>query len=312
MKICYENPLLELKKIVNTKAKYQKVLLIYDELFSNIEINEIYQSVKGICVYNQQDIHGLDLNEIYNGYRLIIFCCSVDNFLKYSFDRSEFINVYYAKEGSFLPFFLNNVNKPEGKEDYCLVGTKNIDLSSIASIYFNNFYNYLINLICGDNYLEFSFKTKEITQKNIFAIINNLNNDMFFLDIDILKKQNIEYNDLIFVDIIILDAFLLFFESVKNNRLMLVDVYKSAKNNFENVEKFYKLYNNNSFINLIVLNYNCLYNYCKMIKEKIKELIKFFNINYLKTEKLFNKLKLYSKNDNQLMSYLYLYNIFGV
>ena len=50
MKICYENPLLELKKIVNTKAKYQTVLLIYDELFSNIEINEIYQSVKGICV----------------------------------------------------------------------------------------------------------------------------------------------------------------------------------------------------------------------------------------------------------------------
>ena len=67
-------------------AKYQKVMLLYDDSVSNIQIQEVYHSIKGICVYNQSEIASLDKNEIFNGYKLIIYFCSVDGFFNFYFD----------------------------------------------------------------------------------------------------------------------------------------------------------------------------------------------------------------------------------
>lgn len=312
MKICYHNSLQEIKNIVQQKAKYQKVMLLFDDTFSNNETTEIYKAIKESCIYNQQNIEHLDKTEIFDGYRLIIYCCSIDNFIKYGFDRSEFINVFYSKENAFLPYFLSENNILSKEENYLLINGSKIDLSVMSSLYFNMFYNYFKNILTGENSFEFPYLIREITQQNILSYINNLNKHIFFLDVDILKKQEISYKELIYVDLMLIDAFLVLISSVKNQNLMIVDVYKAAKDDVDNIEKLYKFYKNENFINLILLNYNCLYNYCLKTKEKILELLRFYEIDFRQFDVLFGKLKSYAKIDKELMGYLYLYNIFNV
>lgn len=312
MKILYQNSIEEIKNIIQHKAKYQKVMLLFDDFVSNLEITEIYEAIKNHCVYNQQNIEQLDKQEIYNGYRLIIYCCSIDNFIKSSFDRSEFINIFFSKDDAFLPYFLNENNKPSKEENYLLINGSNIDLSVMSSVYLNMFYNYFKHILLGEKVLDFPFSFREITQQNILSYMENLNKNIFFLDIDILKKQNISYKELVVLDLMLIDAFLLLISGVKNQNLMIVDVYKTAKDDLEILERFYKFYKNENFVNLILLNYNCLLDYCLKTKEKILELIMFFEIDYTKLDSLFTKLKLYAKNDKELMGYLFLYNFFSV
>ena len=50
MKICNDNPIKEIKNIVQEKAKYQKVMVLFDENVSNIETQAIYQEIKDICI----------------------------------------------------------------------------------------------------------------------------------------------------------------------------------------------------------------------------------------------------------------------
>ena len=68
MKICIENKLQELKKIVQQKAKFQKVMLIFDESVSNIEISEIYNEIKEFCVYNDNTRTFYDIETLVDNY----------------------------------------------------------------------------------------------------------------------------------------------------------------------------------------------------------------------------------------------------
>ena len=72
MKICVENKLQEVKKIILQKAKFQKVMLLFDDSVSNFEIAEIYNEIKEFCVYNQSNISSLKEDEIFDGYRFFI------------------------------------------------------------------------------------------------------------------------------------------------------------------------------------------------------------------------------------------------
>ena len=60
MKICNDEFYKEIKNIVQTKAKYQKVMLLYDENVSSIDIAKIYNSIKELCIYNQCNIDDID------------------------------------------------------------------------------------------------------------------------------------------------------------------------------------------------------------------------------------------------------------
>ena len=313
MKICYDNKLNDIVNLVKTKAKYQKVMVVLDETVSNIEINEIYESIKGFCVYNQMQIDKLDREELFNGYRLIIFLCSVDNYIKFGFDNSEFINVYVAKNDDVLPFFVAFNNEPRTNDNYLIINENSLDLQMMPSLCFNKFYNYFSNIVQGGkDGIDLSFYQKEITRFNVLSIPNDLSEDFYFLDFEILKQQNISYQDIVLIDLLLIDAFLLLIKSIKNNELMLVDVYKSAKEDMELIEKFYKLHNNANFFNLVLLNYNCLYNYALKTKEKIMEFINFFNVDSVKVNQLILKIKKHAKYDKNLTGYLYLYNIFNV
>ena len=312
MKIYNENPLKEIKNIVQLKAKFQKVMLLFDDNVSNLEIHAIYEEIKEMCIFNKVEINKINKDELFNGYRLIIFYCSAENYLKCEFNKEEFICVFVPVGSSILPFYLNLNNNVESKNNYLLMNKAKIDLNLLASIKFNMFYNYFKNLISGQNSIADFSLNQEITQFNALNYLENISENTFFVDIDIIKFHNIDYCDLILIDLILVDAFLLLIESVKEQNLMLVDVYKSMKDDCEMIEKFYRLSSNEIFIKLILLNYNCLHKYCENTKQKLIDLIGFCSVEQGKIENLMQKIKNYAKNDNDLIAFLYLYNIFEV
>lgn len=313
MKFYYENPIEELKKIVQKKAKYQKVMLLYDEDVSNVEIVEIYNAIKHDCVFNQSEISTLEEKEIFDGYRLIIYFCKSDSYLKFKIKNDEFINVFLPRDNNYLPFLLSDSNLKTREDDHMIVNHNRIDLMAISSFFFNTFFDYLTKLTHGiyEN-VDLSLFNFEIAQKDVQTFVERIPENLFFLDVDILQKSQIDYADLIVVDLVLIDALLVLFQGVKSKNLMLVDVYKSTKEDDKIVDKFYKFYNDKTFVEIIMLNFHCLNQYCEYVKKKILDILEFFDFDVESVEKVIGKVKSYAKNSEGILGYLYLYNIFSV
>lgn len=312
MNICVENYLEELKKIISKKAKYQKVMLVYDENVSNVMLGQIYDSIKTMCVFNKTKILEIDENEIFNGYRVVIYVCDANNFLKCKFDRSEFVNIFIPQTRDVLPFFLTVENKKDDGENYLLLNDLNIDISMLISVTFNNFYNYFNSLLSMRGYIPIMFINEDVTFFNVLHCMDSVSNEFEFLDVDIIKNCNICCEDIWLLDLILIDAFLMLINAIKTQNYMLVDVYKVAKENENMIDKFYKMFNSETFKSVIMLNYNCLYNYCLKTKQKIMEYINVVDLEKNKVYEIINKTKQYAKNDDGLMAYLYLYDMFKV
>ncbi len=313
MKIHYENSLKEIKNLVSQKAKFQKVMLIYDDCVSNLEIAKIHGVIKDLCVYNHCHISAVSQEELNDGYRLLIFRCSAENFLKFNKNLSEFISVIYPCENGLLPFFLTGDNTLDKSDKHLLLDEAKIDINLLSSIHFNLFFNYFQNIIVGNDTSHFfEIARKEITQQNAFESLNDLGENTFFIDLNIIKNQKMRYEEMVVVDLILINALQLLIESVKQKNIMLVDVYKAGKDDEIFIEKSYKLFNNDIFANLIILNYNCLINFCKKTKDKIKELISFVRVDTSRIDEIFKNIKNYSKKDKGLIAYLYLFNFFNV
>lgn len=302
----------EIKDLVSSKAKYQKVMVIYDETAEESNIEEIYEHIKDICIFNRSRAELIDFNELNNGYRMIIYLINGETYLKLKVLKDDFINIFCPTDNKILPFFLDDECRLDCGDSHLMLNKEQFDLNMISSVCFNVFFNYFQNLVSGNNTKQYlNFLEKEISQHNIFDSISNMEN-YFFLDVNIIKNQNLSYDDLILLDLMLIDSFLLLLEGVKYNSCALVDVYKSGKENFALIEKCYKLYNNDVFRNLIVLNFNCLNNLCLKTKQKILEFLSFVEVDDLKITKLIESLKQYSKRDSGVVGYLYLYNFFNV
>ena len=96
-----------IKDIIERRSKYQKVMLIYDNNITNADILEIYDKIKELCIFNKLNIDTERdrFDEIFDGYRTIIFFCSANSFLNINVDRTEFINIYVPIDSHVLPFF---------------------------------------------------------------------------------------------------------------------------------------------------------------------------------------------------------------
>ena len=73
----------DLLQIISNKAKYQKVLLIYDNTVSSLQINELYTNIKNLCIFNKMEINSIDENEYFNCYKMLIFYCNTTNLIKF-------------------------------------------------------------------------------------------------------------------------------------------------------------------------------------------------------------------------------------
>ncbi len=296
----------EIKEVVASKARYQKVMLLTDEQ-TNIEIaQKIHEGIKDLCIFNRRDINSLD-EEISNGYKLIIYLVSPKNYLTCDIRKDEHINVIVADGKNLMPYCLNE--KSHKINNYMATNNVSLDLNMLSSLYLNTFFNYFQNLILGMQEGEyFNILKEEITQQNLFKIIDKLENNFFFLDMDIIKKSNAKAEHSAVLDLILINAFIVLITSVKNQNLTLVDTYKVANDNQELIEKFYRMHFNAGFHQLITLNYNCLMNFANKTKEKILEVLSFMNVDGV--DSLLLDLKEYCKNDTGICGYLYLYNMF--
>jgi len=306
----------DIVKIINTKAKYQKVMLIHDDSVTNAEILNIYESIKEICIYNQVDIsRDSDIYaKVNDGYRVLIFMCGVDKFLSLKIDRYEFVNVYIPTDNSLLPYFLDFKMKLRDVEDYLVLNSTAVDVSAITSLYFNKFYNYLRNLvIMKPNNFDFSF-SHEITTNKVLEGLDELKLCEFdFSDVELIAKSQISYDRLPLVDYILITALTVLIRAVKTHTLSLVDVYKSAGDDYALIDKFYAMYHNESLIGLINLNFYYLSTAVERTREKILEILTVsYQYDKRELDKLVNQIKAYSKADKGIFGYLYLYNIFSV
>lgn len=305
-----------IKDIIERRSKYQKVMLIYDNNITNADILEIYDKIKELCIFNKLNIDTERdrFDEIFDGYRTIIFFCSANSFLNINVDRTEFINIYVPIDSHVLPFFLDNKNSVSNcNNDYIFIKDKSVDISLIFSIIFNKFYNYIKNLMCFKSHYELDFDFNELSASKTEDIINSVDSDFEFVDNQILRECDIEYELLPLVDYLIINAFSLVIRSVRNHTLTMVDLYKAVKNDSALIDRFYALANNELFSNIINLNYNCINSLCEKCRLAILDRLSVceeFNEQNIKI--ILSKIKKYFKSSNNILAYLYLYDVFGV
>lgn len=296
-----------LLKIINLKAKYQKVMVLFGEEISSVELSEIYNTIKEVCIYNQQSINEFNFDEINNGYRAIIYLCSPEEFVKLNFIKREFVNLVMVKNKEILPYCVDVDNKII-KQDLFLFSKQGVDINLYSSLCFNNAYNSLVNMLeFKENNLIKSDKALEQIE-----VLSNVDEKFEFVDMEILSKTNINYNNLNVVHLMLIDAFMLLLNSVKFKSLSLVDVYKICKDDYTELDKFYKMSSNENFFTIITLNYNYLYNFCANTKQEILDNFINCEIEENELEKIFLELKNYAKSANNLIGYLYLFDFFKI
>lgn len=302
----------KIKKIVKEKAKFQKVMLLTDSSSSNSLTNLISNEIKEFCVFNILNI-GADLSEIYNGYKMLIIICSTNSFLQSNIRVSEFFCVYLPTDEYILPYFLNEANSINQTDCTLFLKTSSLDVSVYTSFLFNRFYNFLFDLLYTQtSEIEFDFNVGDITQKNILNEIKKLLAHWDLIDIDIIKKCNINFQDLCLVDYLLISSFNIVITAIKNKAYELVDVYKSVRENYALIDKFYAMANNQLFKNLITLNFNKLNLACDKTKQTIFEFLKYHVISNEHVTEIIEKIKNYCRTSDSILSYLYLYNVFGV
>ena len=111
---------------------------------------------------------------------------------------------------------------------------------------------------------------------------------------------------------ILINAFSIMINNVRNKTLMLVDVYKVCREDDLLLNRFYAMANNEVFYEMLNLHYNYLTNFCVKTKEEILSKFLSFEISENEVENILKELKTYAKNDSGVMGYLYLHDFFKV
>lgn len=307
---CEEDCIGEIFNIVETKAKYQKVMLVYDDVADKQLIEHIYSKIKDVCVYNCKYYKDINQEELNNGYRVVVFIMSGTSFAEMDVDCNEFFSVFVLIDENILPFLVDDKNSIRDKEYYAIIKNNLIDHKIISSVYFNNFYNYLSSLIMlNQSKKEFCFEMQQITHNSLLEILNNLPKNYFFTDFQLIKELDINYENLQIVHLIIIDAFIVFLLKVSKGCLTLVDTYKIARNDPLLVDKIYAKFNNKATMEIINLNAEFLLQRAYDTKEKILNYFYKKEITNENVINIINKIKKHIKHDNNALFYLFLYEI---
>lgn len=308
MKIFKSFDVIEIKKIVEEKAKYQKIACLYDSCENFKRAKEVCEVIKDICVFNQLEMDG-DLLELNNGYKMILYFCSTDSFLKTHFNKTDFINVYIPSDGGVLPYYIKN-EKPYNDGDFLFLYGNQIDAGVLSSICFCEFFDYLSNLIFADKTDEFIAKNfSNITQKTILDALENCKNELYFIDVKILKESKLCYRFLPLVDYVLITALYIMITAVNSNAYSLVDFVKATKNDENEIDKFYAMANNVLFKEIVELNFLKIASNCKNARENILQNLT-TQFQNCEVEKVIESVKVFCKKQEGLLGYLYLFNIF--
>lgn len=311
MQIVYKFSLNQLKNIVEEKAKFQKVLLIYDDVVSNLTINELYNSIKNFCIFNSMNINKLDYNEINNGYKMLIFMCCANNFLNSNINCEDFVNIFIPQNNDILPFCLDkqlNSKIANNNNKDVIFLNENVDIKIVFSAYFNNFLTYYKNIFLGEQ--QSINKSINLDVVNNNAIINLLNKNIKYQDVAIVKSLQLDYYYLPLVDYLLLNGFYILITCIKTKTLNLTDIYKESKNDEAKIDLYFSKVFNEAFYQLIRLNFFNLQPTIKQYIANLQNFLECFEYSYNDINLITNKLKVFCKNDDGVFLYLYLFKIF--
>ncbi len=310
MKIVYGNKIGTIKEEVKNKAKFSKVMLLFDDFVSSAEIDEIYRAIKDDCIFNKLNLKE-DLTEVFNGYKLLIFCCGTNSFLNCQLPLKDFNNIFLPTDFGVLPYFLLD-GKATYNDNTLILNPNTLDANVFCSLAFNKFYAYMSGFLTTPNEnLNFTFDFTDITPNYAINLCQNLPQDLVFEDVKILAKTGIDYELLPVVDYVLINAFLVVVDAIKNNTLCLADFYKYDRENFAIIDKFYALANNDLLIKLVQYNFTSIISVLNKAKEKIEMCLQgVSSTNFQNINAIISKIKEYCKTDEGLFAYLYLYDIF--
>ena len=175
------------------KAKYQKVMLVYDDKTSQVVIDKIYRLIKDEVIFNKKNIAMLSQTEINDGYKVVVYCCSANSYLKLNVNNNECVNIFCPEDENILPFVAGGEFATK-KDDVLFLQTKKLDVKMLCSIYFNIFYNHCQRLIFQqEQSKDFNLLNACINTQNLLNIVFSLNEDVCFEDIKILKQCGLLY-----------------------------------------------------------------------------------------------------------------------
>ncbi len=298
----------QLAELVEKYAKYQKVMLIYDQNVSNFDLSNVTNKIKEFTIYNAKEIGDKNTKEIFDGYKMLIFLCSADSFLKFDYPIDEFVNLFISQDENILPFCLDNHNHIAEKT-ILLANTTRVDKSACSSLFFANFYNYFARLYTQQEQ-ENEIEIAEISQRGVITCLNKIMPDIEFVDIDILKKTGINYSDLPMVDYLLLAGFEAFVVGAKQRNLAMTDLYKNISDDQNLIEKFFALSQNDAIFLLIDYNFSNLQQRIISAMSNVKNFVQTFDRT--KTAQMVLKIKEYCKNCSGILNYLYLYDVFKI
>lgn len=305
----------DLSLLVEKYSKYQKVMLVFDKFTSNLQIAKIYNTIKNLCIFNQIEVDKLlnnegntnkNLEEVYNGYKMLIFLCTPENVVNLNLNLEEFVNVFIC-QNALLPYCLNKNHMISQAETFLLQDFNILDKSAFSSLAFNCFYNYILNLVAQQD-SDVEFKLQEFTNNNLLYALTKLPNDFKFIDIEILAASNMDYQTLPIIDFVLIAGLEAFFCGVKQHNFLFADIYKTAKSNIQLINKYYALSQNDAIITMVELNFGFLQNKLNSAKQIVYKFLQFKPTDDV--VKIIQAVKTFAKNSNGILNYLYLYNVF--
>ena len=298
----------QLAELVEKYAKYQKVMIIYDQNVSNSDLSSITNKIKEFTFYNAMEIENKNIKEIFDGYKMLIFLCSADSFLKFDYNIDEFVNLFILQDENILPFCLSQ-QKHRAEKTILISNTTRVDKSACSSLLFANFYNYFTRLYTQQEE-ENEIEIAEISQRGVISCLNNIMSDIEFADIDILQKTGLNYADLPLVNYLLLAGFEAFVVGAKQRNLAITDLYKEINNDQNLIEKFFALSQNDAIFLLIDYNFSILQQKIISAMSSVKNFVQTFDRT--KISQMVLKIKEYCKNCSSILNYLYLYDVFKI
>lgn len=297
----------ELLPIVEQHAKFQKVMLIFDNFTSNLTLQSIQNQIKEVCIFNKMSISSPNINEVYNGYKMLIFCCEPESFLKLNLNLSEFVCVV-INNSAYLPFTVNPNNNICETNMIMLPNKSSVDKPAYASLYFNEFYNYICNLYTQQDD-DFTLQITELSPRQLVSVLHSLPAYFTFIDVDILRKSNLNYDCLPLIDFCLITGFETLFSCVKQHTLEMTDLYKSIRTDQQLIDKFYALAQNDALLAIVELNFNELTSKIKHAKKHILSFMPTFTTEMLKH--VVGQVKDYAKDTSSILNYMFLYDVFN-
>ena len=306
MKIIRKNTVKEIVNLILLRAKYQKVVICYDDtadkcLLENIK-DKVDKQVVFINFYYNNNYEDLS-KTLQDGARIVVYNVSVDNYLKIKDNNNFLIKVFVPTSNFILPYMI------EIDSVFCdnlLVCPGKLDCLAIILLYDAG-----LTKLWAD--LQLHEKVDLEVFKNIDNVINSGGGDLMEITgylsnyIDISVDENcIPYY--IYLKLCYVCKML---ERFKFNEESVLDFYK-LKLSREEIDKAYLVLVKSEIV-------DCLKMYCDKILrvvyallQRVKILIKKYFKNKINIEKIDLKIKENAKNlkiDN-LLYISYIFNVF--